>query len=344
MLTRGYFIGEIIDDLSNIEGQLRTRAKLGLTDLHRHSEDFFKEVLNKAFSFSLINKNTERTNAPGIDLVDETNGVAFQVTAEKTTSKVNDTLSRISNEDFALYPNIYILMIGGKQNTYAPNNELWATRNFKVENIWDIHVICKKLMELPVDTLQSIHEYVKSEFIRIKIELEIPDAEGRYPTNLSDIIEAIPTPQLSDFANFNNFLMENGLEEAIEETVAKFTDLSKRLSRIPRITREFLATLVERREDSTNRGRLGRTDCIEINYDIVERIASRYRDREGEIRILEDNRFLIIDEPENKGESAFITIFITPTDSEYDMCILNFLQEKSIPLGKVLINLNFADM
>jgi hypothetical protein len=98
MLTRGYFIGEIVDAFSDIAGQVSTRARLGLTDLNKHAENFFKTVLNHLLALSLINLNEDRSNAPGLDLGDEGSGTAFQITAERSSAKINETLAKLSAE------------------------------------------------------------------------------------------------------------------------------------------------------------------------------------------------------------------------------------------------------
>lgn len=46
MITRGHLIGEIVDHLSNIQLQVENRCTIGLTDLNKYLEDFFKEILN----------------------------------------------------------------------------------------------------------------------------------------------------------------------------------------------------------------------------------------------------------------------------------------------------------
>jgi hypothetical protein len=101
VLTRDYFIGEIVDSLSDIASQASTRGRLGLTDLNKHAEEFFKNVLNHLFSLSLVNLNENRSNAPGLDLGDEANGIAFQVTAERTSAKVNETLAKLTAAQIA---------------------------------------------------------------------------------------------------------------------------------------------------------------------------------------------------------------------------------------------------
>lgn len=52
LLTRGHFIGQIVDDLSDIASQARQRARLGFTDLHVYIENFVMEVLNRAYGLA----------------------------------------------------------------------------------------------------------------------------------------------------------------------------------------------------------------------------------------------------------------------------------------------------
>ena len=44
MITRGYFIGQIIDELTAVSQQVKSRAGLQLFDLNRYLEDFFKDI------------------------------------------------------------------------------------------------------------------------------------------------------------------------------------------------------------------------------------------------------------------------------------------------------------
>jgi hypothetical protein len=267
VLTRGYFIDEIVDALSDIAGQVSTRGRLGLTDLNKHAEDFFKTILNHLFSLSLVNLNSERSNEPGLDLGDKTNKVAFQITATRTSAKVNDMLETLSDEQIAAYSKIRVLMIAGKQSSYTLDAGQCARASFSAEDIWDIHDLGKRCMDLTVDVLQLIYNHVHSELARIKIELEIPDADGKYPTTLADFIEAIPKPQMSDLIKFNKLLEEEGVEEDLATTQNAFAAFSAALAKLPRITREFLVMLIERREidrkHGNSRSRLTRTSWLE---------------------------------------------------------------------------------
>jgi len=89
MSSRGYFVGQVIDDLDAIASQVRQRCKLGQTDLNRVLEDFFKELLNLVYGINLQNLNKDRSNAPGLDLGDKAPGVkvAYQITCQRDPSQ-----------------------------------------------------------------------------------------------------------------------------------------------------------------------------------------------------------------------------------------------------------------
>lgn len=338
MLSRGYFIGEIVDALSEVSAQASTRGRLGLTDLHKHAENFFMTILNLAYSYSLSNLNEERSNAPGLDLGDPTNGVAFQITTERTSQKVNHTLGKLTSEQIKAYPKVRILMIGGKQSTYSLDKELCEEVSFTEADIWDTDVLGKRCMDLPIDVLQSIYNHIRAEIARVRIDLEIPDAEGNFPTNIADYTEAIAKPRMSDLTKFNAYLGVDGDREPIETTRAALEALSKNLAALPRITREFLAVMIERRETEDRPGRRG---DIEINADKLERI-SRYPDFEGELRVLSSYGFVHLDEPTESGESHYWQIRFPGTPGDYELFILDYIEKHDIALNGPLVSLDFT--
>lgn len=118
LLTRGYLIGQIVDDLADIASQARQRARLGFTDLHVYVENFAREVLNRMLGLNLRNLN-EEMNTSGLDLADDARGWAFQVMGDKTLEKVKATLLAIRPEDRAKYAEIRMLVIGDKQGSYS---------------------------------------------------------------------------------------------------------------------------------------------------------------------------------------------------------------------------------
>ncbi|MBD2667394.1 hypothetical protein B6N60_01681 [Richelia sinica FACHB-800] len=365
MITRGYFIGEIIDELANIAHQVDNRCKLGLTDLNKYLEDFFKEILNRLRDLHLENLNHERSNAPGLDLGDTLNKTAFQITSEKTSAKINETLNTVWENNIQEYDDIYILIIGYKQKSYTENKYLWDKLNFKKENIWDINTLCQKSVELPLDTLQSIYHYIKQEIVRVKIELEIPNQEGEFTTSIKNYVEAIAKPKFNEnplkfYCEYHiNKLRNEGFEEddyyILDDIKQAFYFLAKELAKLPRITREFYAFLLESRdENSCEKYGLSRP-FYRFNEDKLKRIC-KYSDIDGEIRLLTKHELIYWEELdlgyEEYGMGRNCTeysyrIYI-PGNYEnynYDNFIedfVDFIDNKNIGYQKPIVNLDFS--
>jgi len=328
VITRGHYIGEVVDALSGIGEQVNMRTALGLTDLNRYMEDFFKEILNKALCFKLVNLNDDHVNAPGLDLIDTAAGVGFQITSEKTSSKVNQTLERILELDDP--PQIvYVLIIGKKQNTYTLNEELCTEANFSEDNIWDITDVAEQLIGLPIVVLQSIYEYVAHELARIRIELEVPDIEGNYPTSISQFVEPVLVPKIGEFQLVKAFLVsrEKSEEEHWPQTLYDLKAFVNQLRPLPRITREFYAFLLERRDDDDPDGYGGCT----FNYNRLKRIC-RYTDMHEELELLEDaglirfapakhenDRFKVL--IHGQGESGFTVVNLIEVASQHGISL-----------------------
>ncbi|MFL6863576.1 MAG: SMEK domain-containing protein, partial [Allosphingosinicella sp.] len=178
MITRGHFIGEIVDSLSDIARQVETRTKLNLNDLPVFVETFFKEVLNHLFALQLQNLNAERSNFPGLDLGDRVSGEAFQITAQRSSHKVNESLRKITDEALKDYPSVRILIVGTKQGSYTIDADQEKRVGFTEKRILDVNDMCKLTMDLSIDRLQSLFEQVRRETARVKVELEIPDEDA----------------------------------------------------------------------------------------------------------------------------------------------------------------------
>jgi hypothetical protein len=249
MITRGHFAGEIIDDLAEIANQVNVRCTLGLTDLNRYLEDFFKDVLNTILKKDLVNLNQDRNNTPGLDLGDKFGKIAFQITSQKSSRKVNETLKKITGKQAEEYSHIKVLIIGSKQDKYSLDLDLCDQLCFSQDDIWDITDLCKMALDLPLGDLQKLYGLVTSEFVRIKTELEIPDKEGHFATEISEYIEKPPSPKLGKFEKYCRFHKSARSEfELTPQDVRKdFERLTQKLLQLPRITREFYSFLLESR-------------------------------------------------------------------------------------------------
>lgn len=309
MITRGHYIGEIVDELSSISEQVKLRNKLGMTDLTVIVENFFRDLLNATLGAQLENLNKSRSNEPGLDLGDEKIGLGIQVTSTASSDKVNKTLEKITADQSARYQKFVVLTVGKKQSSYTLKPALLVKHKFNEDNIWDIDALARQVVSLEIDRLQEVHRIVRANTVRLRIELEVPDDDGKYPTSGFDHWEPRIAPKPGSGESFLKFYDTEyqELDEADRVKVRKaITKLANRLILLPRITREFLAMLFERRE----RGQSRRHPSASTAHLLLSKVQREYRgsDLQGELSILEHAGFVDIEgeDPHEYGPPEII--------------------------------------
>jgi len=241
MVTRGHIIGKIVDDLSGLKYQIETRNKLGIFDLTKFSEDFFKDLINIIYDLTLKNLNNERNNNPGLDLGDKVKKQAFQITSTKTSQKIKQTLETITAEQKTLYNEIKIFIIGTKQTSYSVDQKLLGDVGFNLDtDIIDLDTLLKDIIVLETSKLDEIFLLFKREFRSLRIELEPVDEEGNYESSIYHNIEQIP-----DIKPEN----ANKLAERFDGKYFNYfeiIDTYKKLASTPRLSRELISIIAKR--------------------------------------------------------------------------------------------------
>lgn len=338
MLTRGHLIGQIVDDLAAIAAQARQRGRLHLFDIHTHVEDFVKEVLNRALDLNLSNLNAEHSNNPGLDLGDLAQGWAFQVTADKSSAKVKETLEKIDTAQQAKYPNIRVLVIGEKQGSYTFTGEPYASFGFTEDMVWDFNDVCIRIMSLKIETLMDLAEYVSRESRRVRIELEIPDEHGNFLTSIDHLIEVLPQPRLSDAAKMEAYFDAQNLPIDRNEMEQAIKELSTKLGRLPRLTREVFKFLVERRDVRT----IGTFDEFRISDPQLRRIY-RGDDLDGDLSLLTEARLLSVNEPDERGGAWYWRLHLPGAGNNFHSLFIDYAEANNLGLRKPLVTLDFSD-
>jgi hypothetical protein len=142
--------------------KLGTQAAIdmGLTDRSAISETFCLELFREVFELPhLQDLNAERSNAPGLDLGDETTGIAFQITSTPAAEKVKKTLTTTIDAGLHLkYPHVRIFVLTQKKNSY-PQKTLDRLTDGKLKfsaktDIFDWSDILQRLRRCELDRLE----------------------------------------------------------------------------------------------------------------------------------------------------------------------------------------------
>lgn len=109
--------------IGQLEREIAASAKQSRYDLHKISESFFCGVLKELYDWRhLRNANERQINYPGVDLVDDEQGIAVQVTSDPSRRKIVDAISKfVAHEQHKRYSRLIVLVLGSKQQQY---NEL----------------------------------------------------------------------------------------------------------------------------------------------------------------------------------------------------------------------------
>ncbi len=348
MITRGHFIGEIVDELSSVANQIASRSKLGLLDLNVFSENFFRDIFNALYDWKLENLNESRSNEPGLDLGDKVRKVAIQVTSRSDAAKVHGTLKKITATQAADYDKIYVFVAGKKQGSYTLDPTVCDSYSFREANILDVRDLCRKAMDLPIDKLQALHRLIRANVVKVLIELEVPDPEtGKFPTSGFDKWEAKPEPKVGNAKRFAKWHSDETGEiltakevKAIEKDLV---ELGQRLRRLPRVTREFLAMLFERK--SPYDSKRYRDAWKAVRYATVQREYSGGREElNGELGLLKDEGFADVN-----GEDTYecgepeIGMRIPADTDALSLCFLAYVEAKNLDLRTVLGQVDLSE-
>lgn len=154
-----------------------SRAKQNILDLNIHAETFFEKLLNVIYDLCLENLNKVSKNAKGVDLIDRTNKIAFQVTSTATTTKINNSIKKLG-KDYQGYTLKFMFIGNGihsklSKKSYNDNSYV----NFDPANdIFDVTTLLSEIIHT-----NDIH---KIEKIYTLCESEIPLNEVERNTNL----------------------------------------------------------------------------------------------------------------------------------------------------------------
>ena len=162
-LQKETYISDILDRLSGLAYNVELRGLLNLLNLHVLSEDFYVGLLNLVYGWKLRNANSSQQNAPGIDLIDDSNHVLVQVTGSCTKKKIDHSLEEIPVKYTGYHFYFAPIVLNAKEQRkyeYSPPHEVIF--NPKTD-ILDIHFIADKIKGMTnIEGVGTIAMYVRN--------------------------------------------------------------------------------------------------------------------------------------------------------------------------------------
>lgn len=167
MIKKEPLIKEIIEIFTKEKINIKTLTEQGLLDEHNYWEDIVCHLLNLTFGYDLANLNKKKKNYPGIDLGDSDSGTGVQVSATKTSAKINKSLKMIAEHKvYDKFPHFIMFVLGEKQASYTIDSFDSRITFDKDSDIWDFDYLISEIRELNFDEVKEIHDYLNRELNR----------------------------------------------------------------------------------------------------------------------------------------------------------------------------------
>lgn len=231
--------------VAQFRNEIEAASAMGHFDAHKVAENVICGLLRELCDWpDLHNLNAEQVNFPGIDLADDTNRIAVQVTATADIAKIKHTIEQfISHDLHQRYDRLIVYVLTTKQGSYsqaaidtAGEGIIQFSAN---QDIWGYQELCTKAAEASPQKLQAALNHLK-EYLR------------GVPMGLAD--EDIDPPQ-DPAETLTTNLISIGVPENLY---------------IAQLSRELIEQHGKRRE-----GRWRKT-IHEFNQDVQRRIPSTY--------------------------------------------------------------------
>lgn len=211
IMQRKNYFDYIEEKLAILSIRVKNRGKLNILDVHMHSENFYRDFINLLYGWSLENANRRLQNIEAIDLIDDNIKLIVQVSATATKTKINNSLSKKSIEEYAekgyKFKFVSIAEKADKLRKQKYNNLYNITFNPE-EDIYDISSLENDILNLKLQKLEKVYEFIKAELGNM------PDSV-RFNSDLTTIINILAEVKLDEnepLGNINMFEIDKKIE------------------------------------------------------------------------------------------------------------------------------------
>ena len=164
MMNKEVYLKNIAENLALLSREVSILNAVNLYDINIIAEDFFPGLLNLIYGYELKNANHLEKNAPAIDLIDQKNRIAVQVTSDNSSTKIKHTIEEFNkSQAYHLYDRLVVLILTQKKK-YSSNFDTQGQFSFeKARDIWDVEKLIKDIRELETAQIKNVSDYLSEE-------------------------------------------------------------------------------------------------------------------------------------------------------------------------------------
>ena len=180
MLERQKLIDEIRKGAAALQSYIEPSGPLNLTDTNVHAEIFVAGLLNALFGWSLVGVNRNTANHPCIDLIDDAQGLAVQVTSEKGSAKLNNTIKCLKRHKCGeQIRSLKVFLLIPRQRSYTIDSKCPGIKFDWRKDVLDFDEAVKAASRIAdLHHLRGVHEYIVG-----AIPSVFPEYQGQAPLN-----------------------------------------------------------------------------------------------------------------------------------------------------------------
>lgn len=223
-MNRKDFIDKIAKYLARFVEEVKSYNDMSLYDINIHSENALIPILNAVFDIKLQNANSlHKKNYPSVDLIDDLNKIAFQITSTSGIEKIKNTLIKFGEHNLQeKYETLYIYILTEKEERYSEKVITENTPvglNFKADDhIIDISDLRKRIAYIQsLEKLEHIARLCEHEFSDVQIDSRSKKFQSGFLKNEPENIHLNFLP-----LNFSGKLYQADLnidEEVLKENI-----------------------------------------------------------------------------------------------------------------------------
>ena len=164
MMNKEVYLKNIAENLALLSREVSILNAVNLYNINIIAEDFFPGLLNLIYGYELKNANHLEKNAPAIDLIDQKNRIAVQVTSDNSSTKIKHTIEEFNkSQAYHLYDRLVVLILTQKKK-YSSNFDTQGLFSFeKARDIWDVEKLIKDIRELETAQIKNVSDYLSEE-------------------------------------------------------------------------------------------------------------------------------------------------------------------------------------